>query len=188
MSALVLVSRPCARAMFVNFLLLMFVTAIPFSTESLASYLHHGGREATWRQRSTGCRCLASRSVSLRCARGRPVAGCFTSPWGPPGGYFRAPFRCRVGRDLRRDRCGVLSAIAALAAHGRSPPTTASGARLPVPICERPPRQAPRACDSPGEAGREAPRASRRPMLTFAVLLVPALCHGASARHTAGSP
>jgi uncharacterized membrane protein len=31
--------------MFVTLLLLMFVTAIPFSTAALASYLHHGGRD-----------------------------------------------------------------------------------------------------------------------------------------------
>lgn len=32
-------------AMFVALPLLMFVTAIPFSTAALASYLHHGGRD-----------------------------------------------------------------------------------------------------------------------------------------------
>jgi uncharacterized membrane protein len=46
MPALALVSRSCGHAIFVNVLLLMFVTAIPFSTETLASYLHHGGRDS----------------------------------------------------------------------------------------------------------------------------------------------
>jgi uncharacterized membrane protein len=39
------IARVDQMAMFVTLLLLMFVTAIPFSTAALASYLHHGGRD-----------------------------------------------------------------------------------------------------------------------------------------------
>jgi uncharacterized membrane protein len=39
------IARVDRMAMFVNLLLLMCVTAIPFSTATLASYLRHGGRD-----------------------------------------------------------------------------------------------------------------------------------------------
>ena len=68
-------------AMFVNVLLLMSVTAIPFSTETL----HHGVRDSHLAAAIYGLPVLGVRSVSLRCARGRPVAGCFTSPWRAAG-------------------------------------------------------------------------------------------------------
>jgi uncharacterized membrane protein len=40
------IARVDRLAMFVNLVLLMFVTAIPFSTATVAGYLRHGGRNA----------------------------------------------------------------------------------------------------------------------------------------------
>jgi uncharacterized membrane protein len=49
------IARVDRMAMFVALLLLMFVTAIPFSTAALASYLHHGGRDGQLAAGITGC-------------------------------------------------------------------------------------------------------------------------------------
>jgi hypothetical protein len=112
-------------------LLLMFVTAIPFSTETLASYLHHGGRDshlaaALYRLPVLGvalsftalCAWAARRGLRHVAVAGRRAA------------TFVRRFAARPVAILAATGAASLSAIAALAAHaaiaayycaGRSP-------------------------------------------------------------------
>ena len=142
---------------------------------------------ASSQQRFTDCLCSAWRSVSPLCARGRPVAGCFTPPPGPPGSCFRSPFRCRDGRDLGGDRCGVRERDGRdgrLGGTRRSPPLLRRALARRRSVSGRSPGRA--ACARLSETARPARRSPHltsftAPVLTFAGVLVPVLCRAAPA-------
>ena len=111
--------------------MLMFVKAIPFSTETLASYLHHGGRDSHLAAAIYGLPVLGvALSFTALCAWAARRGVLHVAMAGRRAATSVRRFAARPVAILAAIGAAFLSAIAALAAHaaiadyycvGRSP-------------------------------------------------------------------